>query len=184
MAVLAATPVPLARWDLNHSTIGFRVPILGGMSEVQGKFTDFSIDVVFDEEHPDNSHVKAVIHATSIDTGVADRDKHLRTSDFFDVEKYPDITFESTRIEKTAAGFAAHGDLTMRGVTKRIVLPFRLTGVKRDADHTITVGFAAQTQLNRQDYGIAWKHKIDPAFVGDDVEVQIRLISRKNKLPG
>jgi polyisoprenoid-binding protein YceI len=181
---LLALAIPLQKWDVNHSTIAFRIPILGGMSEVEGKFTDFTLDVVFDQEHLENSEVKAVIKAASIDTGIAERDKDLRSANFFDVAKYPDITFESTLIEKTPAGYIAHGDFTMHGVTHPVSLPFTLTGTKRDTTaNTIIAGFAAQITLNRQDYGIAWKHSADPVFVGDDVQVQIRVITKKNPIP-
>jgi len=183
-ASATATPISLQRFDTNHSTIGFRVPILGGMSEVQGKFTDYALEAVFDEEHLENSSVKAVIHAASIDTGIKARDDDLRSPNFFDVVKYPDITFQSSRVEKTANGYLARGEFTMHGVTKQIALPFTVTGVRRDpVKKTIVVGFAADIHLNRQDYGISWKHQIDPAFVGDDVLVQIRLITKLNPLP-
>ena len=120
VVTLGAAPIALQKFDTNHSTIAFTVPILGGMSEVEGKFIDFAIDAAFDEQHPEASHVKAVIHATSVSTGIKERDDHLRSADFFDVAKFPDITFQSTSIEKTADGFLAHGDFTMHGVTKSI----------------------------------------------------------------
>jgi polyisoprenoid-binding protein YceI len=177
---LAAAPIRIQKFDSNHSTIAFRVPILGGMSEVEGKFLDFAIDLTYDEEAPAKSGVVAVIQAPSIDTGIADRDKHLRSSDFFDAAKYPEIRFESTQIEKAGAGFVAHGNLTMRGVTKPIVLPFKLTGVKRDdATKTLILAFSAETHLNRRDYGINWTHSTDPLFVGDDVTVIIHLITKR-----
>ena len=129
---------------------------------------------------PAASSVVATIHPASIDTGIADRDKDLRSADFFDVAKYPDLTFASSRIEKTATGFVAHGKLTMHGVTKEIALPFRVTGVKRDvAKGTIEVAFAAETHLNRRDYGINWTHSVDPLFVGDDITVSIHLLSKR-----
>jgi polyisoprenoid-binding protein YceI len=132
---------------------------------------------------PEASRVKAVIHATSVSTGIAQRDDHLRTKDFFDVAKFPDITFQSTAIEKTADGFVAHGDFTMHGVTKSITLPFHITGEERDPEgKTIIVGFAGQTHLNRQDYGVPWKHPVVPAFVGDDIQIRIRLITKKTPL--
>lgn len=180
---LGAAPISLQKFDTNHSTIAFTVPILGGMSEVEGKFTDFTIDAAFDEQHPEASHVKAVIHATSVSTGIKERDDHLHSSDFFDVAKFPDITFQSTAIEKTADGYIARGDFTMHGVTKAIALPFRITGEKRDAEgKTLIIAFAAQTHLNRQDYGVAWRHPVDPTFVGDDVQIRIHLITKKTAL--
>ena len=85
--------------------------------------------------------------------------------------------------EKTADGYLARGDFTMHGVTKTIALPFRITGQKRDGEgKTIIVGFAGQTHLNRQDFGVAWRHPVDPTFVGDDVQIRIRLITKKTLL--
>jgi polyisoprenoid-binding protein YceI len=94
---------PLMKVDRNHSTIGFAVPILGGLSRVTGKFTDFDLAVVYDETDITKSSVNATIRVTSIDTGVADRDKDLRSAGFFDVDKYPTITFVSHTIEKKTA---------------------------------------------------------------------------------
>jgi polyisoprenoid-binding protein YceI len=180
----SAAPLTVNRFDTNHSTIGFRIPIAGGMSEVEGKFTDFTIDVAYDPDDLANSSVSATIRAASIDTGIADRDKHLRSADFFDVEKYPELKFVSSRIEKSSDGFVAHGTLTMHGVSKEIALPFRQTGKQNVPDkNAIVLGFAAQTRLDRRDYGITWKHSVDPLFVGNDVDVNIRLITKLISVP-
>ena len=175
-----AAPLHVQKFDSNHSTIAFRVPIMGGMSEVEGKFLDFAIDLTYDEESPAKSGVTATIQTNSIDTGIADRDKHLKTADFFDAAKYPEIRVVSSQIEKTSDGFIAHGALTMRGVTKQIALPFKLMGARKDADKkTIILAFNAETHLNRRDYGVNWTHPADPLFVGDDVTVSIHLITKK-----
>ena len=99
----SSRPYPI---DNNHSTVGFSVPILGGLSQVKGKFTDFAITINNDEKDITKSSVSVVIKATSVDTGIEGRDRHLRTADFFDVEKFPEITFKSERIEKK--GKAVH----------------------------------------------------------------------------
>src|SRR5262245_12469491 len=114
--------------DNNHSTVGFSVPIFGGLSQVTGKFTDFAITLNNDEKDTTKSSVNVVIKATSINTGIEGRDRHLRNPDFFDVEKFPEITFQSQRIEKKGKQFIAHGPLTMHGVTKEIALPFTING--------------------------------------------------------
>jgi polyisoprenoid-binding protein YceI len=182
--VLAALPgysktITIDRLDTNHSTILFRVPIMGGMSEVVGKFTDFTIVIAYDDEDLTHCHVSAVIKTASVDTGIADRDKHLRTADFFDAEKFPEATFESSRIEKTADGFRALGTFTLRGISKPFVIPFRITGKRRDEEKKgSTFGFSGTAQLNRQDYGVHWKHSVDPTFVGDDVTIEIHLVSK------
>jgi polyisoprenoid-binding protein YceI len=184
VAEATAAPIEITKFDSNHSTVAFRVPILGGMSEVEGKFLDFAVDVTYDEADISKSGVTAIIKAASIDTGITDRDKHLRSSDFLDAEKYPEIKFESSRIQKTADGFVAQGTLTMRGVTKPLSLPFRVTGNKRDEKtQTFVVAFAAETHLNRRDFGINWTHSVDPTFVGDDITVVIHLITKRVPLP-
>lgn len=163
--------------DNNHSTVGFSVPILGGLSQVKGKFMSFDIDLRFDEKDVTKSSVKAVIKASSVDTGIEGRDKHLRTADFFDVEKYPEITFQSSRVRKSGKGFVATGDLTMHGVTKQIDLPFTITGkVKKDG--ATTAGFRAHTTLNRRDYGVNYTNKNTPNFVGDTIDIDIDIITR------
>ncbi len=169
-------PYPI---DNNHSTVGFSVPILGGLSQVKGKFTDFSITLNNDEKDVTKSSVNVVIKATSVDTGIEGRDRHLRNADFFDVEKFPEITFQSQRIDKKGKQFIAHGPLTMHGVTKEIALPFTITGVDRNPDKTkMNVGYSASLVLNRRDFGINWSHKTVPNFVGDNITVEIELITR------
>ena len=169
-------PYPI---DNGHSTVGFSVPIMGNLSKVRGKFTEFTINLTNDEKDTTKSSVNVVIKAASIDTGIEGRDKHLRTADFFDVEKLPDITFQSTRIEKKGKQFIAHGPLTMHGVTKEIALPFTVTGVNENADKTKkNIGYSASIVLNRRDFGINYQHKTIPNWVGDNITVEIDLITR------
>lgn len=99
----------LIRIDRNHSTMGFNVPIVKGLSKVTGKFTDFSIDLIWDEANLDASSVQLVIQVESIDTGIEARNKHLKTADFFDVEQFPTITFNSSSIQKSGDGFDVQG---------------------------------------------------------------------------
>src|SRR5262249_31343283 len=144
--------------DRNHSTVGFRVPILNGLSEVWGKFTDFSATIVWDDEDPTKSSVEAHVQTASIDTGVADRDEDLRSAHFFEVEKYPEIAFKSTSIERRGSGLVAKGELTMHGVTKAIELPFEIAGVDEQAEtKKISLGVKASITLDRDDYGISWR---------------------------
>lgn len=165
--------------DKNHSTVGFAVPILGGLSKVSGKFTDFDVQINYDEADITKSSVTANIKAASIDTGIENRDKHLRTADFFDVEKYPEITFQSKRIEKKGNKLTAFGTFTMHGVSKEVALPFTITGKYKDQkDGAMSVGFASRLTINRQDYGIVWRNKDRPTFVGDEVEIELNLITR------
>ena len=172
----ATRPYPI---DNGHSTVGFSVPILGGLSQVKGKFTDFAITLNVDEKDITKSSVSVVIKATSVDTGIEGRDRHLRNADFFDVEKFPEITFTSERIEKKGKQFIAHGPLTMHGVTKQIALPFTVTGMfKNPANNKLSVGYSAKTVVNRRDFGINYARQDSPTFVGDNITVEIELVTR------
>lgn len=172
----SSRPYPI---DNGHSTVGFSVPILGGLSQVTGKFTDFTITLNNDENDITKSSVNVVIKATSIDTGIEGRDRHLRTADFFDVEKFPEITFKSERIEKKGKQFIAHGPLTMHGVTKEIALPFTTTGTfKNPTNNKISVGYSAKMVLNRRDFGINFARQDSPTFIGDNITVAIELVTR------
>jgi polyisoprenoid-binding protein YceI len=174
--VATSRPYPI---DNSHSTVGFSVPILGGLSQVSGKFTDFAITLNNDEKDITKSSVSVVIKATSVDTGIEGRDRHLRNADFFDVEKFPEITFKSERVEKKGKQFIAHGPLTMHGVTKQIALPFSVTGTfKNPTTNKISVGYVAKMVLNRRDYGINYSRQDNPTFVGDDITVEIELVTR------
>ena len=169
-------PYPI---DNNHSTVGFSVPIFGGLSQVKGKFMDFAITLNNDEKDITKSSVSVVIKATSINTGIEGRDRHLRNADFFDVEKYPEITFKSERIEKKGKQFIAHGPLTMHGVTRQIALPFTVTGThKNPSNNKFSVGYSAKIVLNRRDYGINYSRQDNPTFVGDNITVEIELVTR------
>jgi polyisoprenoid-binding protein YceI len=113
----------------------------------------------------------------SIDTGVEARDKHLRTADFFEVEKYPEMTFKSTKVERKGKAYILTGDLTLKGVTKQVVLPFSITGAIKDARGNTRIGIAAQTKLDRRDYGITWGHALPGGGfdVAHDVTIDLHL---------
>ena len=165
--------------DAAHSNVGFSIPILGGMSSVSGKFTDFAIEIVYDDKDVTKSSVNATIKATSIDTGIERRDAHLRNADFFDVEKFPEITFKSSRIEKKGKDFVAHGTFTMHGVAKEIALPFTINGVHKDEKSgKTTLGVTARTTVNRKDYGVSFSRPDNPTFLGDMVEIELNIITR------
>jgi polyisoprenoid-binding protein YceI len=174
----AAAP-PLMKVDHNHSTIAFAVPILGGLSTVTGKFTDYDLAVVYDEAEITKSSVNATIRVASIDTGIADRDKDLRSAGFFDVDKYPTITFVSHNIEKKdSTHFIVHGAFTMKGVAREIDLPISLSGqFEIPTTKKKIFGFHSSITLNRRDYGITWEHQALATFVGDEIGVEIDIIS-------
>ena len=165
--------------DTNHSTVGFSVSIMAGLSRVNGKFTDFTVTLTNDEKDITKSSVNVVIKAASINTGIPARDTHLRSADFFDAEKYPEITFQSKRIEKKGKQLFALGTFTMHGVSKEITLPFQITGVNKDpVSNKMNLGYSAQIVINRREFGINWTHPKVPNFVGDNVEIEINLITK------
>ncbi len=165
--------------DTNHSTVGFSVSIMDGLSRVNGKFTDFTVTLTNDEKDITKSSVNVVIKAASINTGIPARDTHLRSADFFDAEKYPEITFQSKRIEKKGKQLFALGTFTMHGVSKEINLPFQITGVNKDpVSKKMNLGYSAQIVINRREFGINWTHPKVPNFVGDNAEIEINLITK------
>ena len=177
-ALPAYTAVTKYDADVAHSNVGFSIPILGGLSHVRGKFNDFTVEIVYDDKDVTKSTVRAAIKAASIDTGIERRDAHLRTADFFDVEKFPEITFQSKRVEKQGNGFVAHGTFTMHGVSKEIALPFTLNGVKPAKDGKTVLGVTAKTTLSRKDFGITFARPDNPDFLGDNVEIELSLVTR------
>lgn len=187
-AGFAAKPIRFTRIDKNHSTIGFSVPILNGFSKVTGKFMDFEVEMIYDETDLTNSSVQITINTASINTGIEDRDNHLRSGDFFEVAKFPQITFKSERVEKRGAEVVAIGNLTLRGITKEITVPFTINGLsKYESEDTkgemrANLGASAEFTLNRLDYGIEWQHNNVPQFVGNEITVEINLITRSTKI--
>jgi len=187
MALLVFSTIPAAQVntarqypiDTNHSTVGFSVSIMDGLSTVNGKFTDFTVTLTNDEKDITKSSVNVVIKAASINTGIPARDTHLRSADFFDADKYPEITFQSKRIEKKGKQLFALGIFTMHGVSKEITLPFQITGVNKDpVSKKMNLGYSAQIVINRREFGINWTQPKVPNFVGDNVEIKINLITK------
>lgn len=165
--------------DKNHSTIGFNAPIMG-FGKVTGKFTDFDITIVYDEKDIAKSSVNVVIKAASVNTGVTDRDTHLRTADFFDAEKHPDITFTSTRIEPGKSDtFVAHGTFRMRGVEKQMALNCQLKVFPGTEGRPPSLGILTKAKLNRQEFGIKWKHNAMENFVADEIEIDLAILTRR-----
>jgi polyisoprenoid-binding protein YceI len=165
--------------DTAHSNVGFSMPILGGLSQVRGKFNEFTVEIVHDDQDVTKSTINAVIKAASIDTGIEGRDKHLRNADFFDVEKFPEITFRSSRIERKGKDFIAHGTFTMHGVAKEIALPFTINGIRKDEKTGKTqIGATARTSLNRKDFGINFSRPDNPTFLGDVVDIELNIVTR------
>ena len=160
--------------DKSHTNIGFTVKHLV-IATVPGKFNDYSIDFMFDANDLKNSSVKATIKTASINTDDEKRDEHLRSPDFFDAEKYPEIIFVSSRILKKGEGYIAEGTLTMRGVSKEIELPFKILGPVQDPWGNTKMGVEAALTIDRQDYGISWSKSLDTGglVVSDDVNIKL-----------
>ena len=168
--------------DKGHSEAAFTIKHL--VSKVSGRFNEFGGSITLDPAKPEQSSVEFTIKAASINTDNADRDKHLKSPDFFDVEKNPEITFKSSKV--TPAGkdkFNVDGTLTMRGVSKQVTLPVEFQGFAKDPWGNEKAGFAVETTLNRKDYGIIWNKTLDQGgyLLGDDVKIVINLETAKKK---
>lgn len=168
--------------DKAHSETLFSVRHL--VSRVTGRFNDFQGVIVTDAAKPENSSVEFTIKAASIDTNMPDRDKHLRSADFFDVETHPLISFKSSRVEPAGENrFNVTGQLTMRGVSRELTLPVEFLGAQKDPWGNEKAGFTLETTLNRKDYGIIWNAALDAGgfLLGDDVRVTINIEATKKK---
>ena len=168
--------------DPAHSQANFSVKHML-ISTVHGRFSSVSGTIVFDEKDPSKCSVEAVIKSDSISTDNEGRDKHLKSPDFFEVEKYPDITFKSKKVEKRGNQWVAIGTLTIKNVSKDIELPFEIA--KLENPRGTTIGIGATTQINRQDYGVSWSRKLDNGgmVVADDVKIELNLEAKAPK-PG
>jgi polyisoprenoid-binding protein YceI len=174
--VATTTTARTYKIDKSHSEAIFQVRHL--VTRVRGRFSDFEGTIVLDEANPEQSSVEFTIQATSIDTNEPDRDKHLRSDDFFAVEQFQTITFKSKRITKRAAEtFDVVGDLTIRGVTKEITLPVTHLGKAKDPWGNDKVGFETEITINRKDYGLKWNAPLETGgfLVGDEVKVSLSI---------
>jgi polyisoprenoid-binding protein YceI len=174
--VTTTTATRTYKIDKSHSEAIFQVRHL--VTKVRGRFSDFEGAIEFNEASPEQSRVHFAINATSIDTSEPDRDKHLRSADFFDVEKYPQITFVSTRVTKRGSEtYDVAGNFTMHGVTKEIVLPVSHLGKAKDPWGNERLGFEAETTINRKDYGLNWNAALETGgfLVGDEVKISLQI---------
>lgn len=165
--------------DPTHSTVGFSVKHMM-VSNVPGRFTEFTGTITFDEKDPSKSSVNATIKAASINTDNTQRDNHLRNSDFFDVEKFPEIKFVSKKIEKRGDQWVAVGDLTIKDVTKQVEIPFELATLNTPRGKLI--GIDGSVKINRQDYNVKWSRPLQQglgATVSDEVKITLNLEARQ-----
>jgi len=151
--------------DPSHSRIGF-VARHAMVTKVRGSFNEFTGTGFFDAENPAASHLELTIEAASIDTRNADRDGHLRSNDFFDMEQFPQITFVSTAVEAVDdATYRVTGDLTIKGVTKPVTVDFEYGGTATDPFGNDRLGFDGSVVINRKDWGVAWNAPLEAGGV-------------------
>ncbi len=158
--------------DPTHTRIGFSTRH-AMVTTVRGQFSDFAGTAHVDAANPENSRVELVIQTGSIDTGVADRDAHLRSADFFDADQNKEITFVSTKVERGGDDWVITGDLSIKGVTKPVTVAFEPTGSARDPFGNLRIGFEGGSAINRKDWGLTWNAALETGGV---------LVSEKIKL--
>ncbi|MGE4233089.1 MAG: YceI family protein [Bacteriovoracia bacterium] len=159
--------------DSDHTSVNFTIRHLV-ISKVKGKFSKFSGSFEYDPQKQSSWKTIANIQAESIDTGVKERDKHLRSADFFDVAKHPTITFVSTGVKEFDGNSGKlEGNLTIHGVTKPVVLTLEVGGMATDPWGNKKAAFSASTKINRKDFGLNWNKALEAGgvLVGDDVEI-------------
>lgn len=179
LAVFVPSVALAAQYDIDpsHSSAGFAVRHMM-VTNVKGEFGKLSGTITLDEKDVSKSKVEATIDATTINTRDAKRDEHLKSPDFFDVAKFPTLTFKSTKVEKAGSGYKVTGDLTMRGVTKSVVLEVApLAPELKDPWGNLKTGTTVTTKLNRKDWGLNWNKALEAGgvLVGDEVTITIDL---------
>ena len=149
---------------------------------MDGQFDDYAGTIEFDPADAKSFKADATIQVTSINTHVDGRDKHLRSADFFDAEKFPTITFQATQLEaKGGENYNITGSLTIRGVTKTIVIPSTISGPVKSPFGASVIGLSGEAEINRQDFGVSWSKAMDNGglVVGDIVKLKINIEAKK-----
>ncbi|OIO37900.1 MAG: hypothetical protein AUJ72_03700 [Candidatus Omnitrophica bacterium CG1_02_46_14] len=162
--------------DVNHTTVSFKVRHL--FSKVQGLFNKYEGTIDYEPGKPETWKTSGTIDVKSINTSVPKRDEHLRSPDFFDVEKYPTISFKSTKVTSaTDTAAKLEGVMTMHGVEKPIVLDVEIHGVGKDPWGNTRAGFTAITKINRKDFELNWNQTLESGgvLVGEEVEITLEI---------
>jgi polyisoprenoid-binding protein YceI len=162
--------------DKEHTTVGFKIRHL--FSNVTGSFDQYEGRFVYVPGQPEQWTVTATIQAASINTKVANRDTHLRSADFFDVEQFPTLTFTSTRVtDATPTTAKLHGTLTIHGVEQPVVFDLDIHGEGKDPWGNLRSGFTARTRINRKDFGLTWNKTVETGqlLVGEDVDILLEV---------
>lgn len=160
--------------DPTHSTVGFSIRHMV-FSKVRGRFEKYTGAIQLDDDDMSKSWVEVTIDAASIDTGTAQRDTHLRSADFFDVETFPELRFRSTRVEDTGKGrLRVTGELTIKNTTREVVLDAEPTGRGMDPWGNERIGFAAKATIDRKEFGLHWNQLLEAGgvLVGERVELE------------
>ncbi|MCB1291187.1 YceI family protein [Mycolicibacterium sp.] len=187
MSTITATPAALAdltgSWtiDPTHSRVGF-VARHAMVTKVRGAFNDFEGRAVVDGADLSGSRVNLFIQAASIDTRNEQRDEHLRSNDFFDMEQYPQITFASTSVTQTGpAALEITGELTVKGITRAVSVPFDFEGMAADPFGNQRAGFEGAVTINRRDYGITWNAALETGgvLVSDKIVLEFEISAIK-----
>ena len=167
--------------DTTHSRLGFSARH-AMVTTVRGGFKDFEGTAHIDTANPAASKVALTIKADSIDTGVADRDAHLRSADFFEIEQHPEITFTSTNVERDGEDWSITGDLTVKGNTLPITVEFESTGSARDPFGNLRIGFEGHTTLSRKDWGLTWNAALETGgfLVSDKIKLDFDISAIQN----
>jgi polyisoprenoid-binding protein YceI len=185
VAALAASSALAAdtyNFDKVHTEASFQVRHM--LTKVRGNFTDFAGTIKLDAAKPEASSVEFVIKTASVNTGEPKRDEHLKSPDFFDVAKFPELTFKSSAIKATAKDkYDVTGTLTIHGVSKQVTLPVSFLGFIKTPWGDERAGFETGITLNRKDYGLVWNKTLETGalLVGEEVEVSINIESVKQK---
>ncbi|HUG00539.1 MAG TPA: YceI family protein [Longimicrobiales bacterium] len=176
----ASAPAPANSWriDRGHSELTFSIRHM--VSRVRGQFNNWSGTITGDLDDWESAVVDVTIDASSVDTNHERRDADLRGKDHFEVEKYPTIRFRSTKIERSGDRLRMIGDLTIRDVTRPVVLEGQLTGTAEERGRT-RAGFEASTAINRKDFGLVWNRVVEAGgwLIGDDVKIDISVAAIK-----
>jgi polyisoprenoid-binding protein YceI len=170
----SAVATEVYKTDMEHTLVGFTVRHFM-INKVRGKFNEFDGHIVYDESDITRSSMQGTIKVASIDTDNQKRDDHLRSADFFDAANHPEITFVSKRVEMRDNGQVLIGDLTIRGTTKEVTIPFAITGKIASLRGKTIIGFEATLQINRKDFGVAYNRLMDNGglVVGDTVDIEL-----------
>jgi polyisoprenoid-binding protein YceI len=170
-------------WTIDpvHTRLGF-VARHAMVTKVRGSFTDFTASMTLDGANPSASKATLTAQMASIDSGNADRDAHLKSGDFFDVDAYPTMSFATTGVKQDGDSFVVLGDLTIKDVTRPVEIEVELDGVVNDPFGNVRAGFAGRTEISRKDFGLTWNVALDTGgvLVSDKIKIELDVSATKD----